>query len=73
PGIILVVLAFLFLFSPHWILDVFKWMLKLWPLLLILLGLRLIWMASRSSKSPQTGGTTDSSSSSQEEKDDQTG
>lgn len=42
PGIILIVLGLLFLYAPLCWYDLFYWVAKLWPILLILLGIYLI-------------------------------
>lgn len=45
PGIFLVALAFLLLLFP-WSWDkIFYWISKLWPVILIIIGLRLLWKA----------------------------
>jgi uncharacterized membrane protein HdeD (DUF308 family) len=42
PGIILIIIGLLFLYAPFCWYDLFNWTAKLWPILLILLGIYLI-------------------------------
>ena len=50
PGAVLIIVGFVFLFFPYSWNDIIYWFGKLWPVLLIILGLHLIIKAARRSR-----------------------
>jgi hypothetical protein len=47
PGLVLLAVGFLFLFTPFCWFDIIYWIGKLWPVLLILVGLYLIFKSEK--------------------------
>ncbi len=53
PGILLIAIAFLLLFVPFCWYDIFYWVSKLWPVILIITGLYLIIKSTRRRKNDE--------------------
>ena len=53
PGIALICISFFLIFFPWSCFDVLYWMGKLWPIILIIIGVRLVWSATHKKKPPE--------------------
>ncbi len=47
PGLVLIAVGFLFLFAPFCWFDIIVWVRKLWPVILIIMGLHLIYKSNK--------------------------
>lgn len=50
PGVLLIAGSLIYLKFPYILEEIFDWLKRWWPLLLVIVGLRLIWSSTRAPK-----------------------